>query len=251
MTEKRVTYQGMRTNVRTRDMFLEAERLCGFNLTITQGSYSGKVSASAGTHDGGGALDVRARDLSSSQRYTAVKNLRRVGFAAWLRNPSQGSWPWHIHCIAIGDDDLSRGAKNQVTSYKNGHNGLAGNGEDDGPSGYRLMTWEYYNVLKNKARPGTPTKDVTMSATALNMAAAGKPISHSYEYDAEQFMAFAYSGLKVIPETTFSAWRSTRKGEFFKYAVKCVQAKGGLVQDGFVGPMTARYIERFGYQVIS
>lgn len=130
----RTTYTGGSTlNLRTIEMLISAERRCGFTLVITQGSYNTNTEQSAGTHDGGGALDVRAKDLTSAQRDTVVKELRRVGFAAWLRTPSQGDWPYHIHAVAAGDQDLSAAARQQVVDYNTGLNGLANKGPDDGP----------------------------------------------------------------------------------------------------------------------
>jgi hypothetical protein len=132
----RNTKRGVLLNNRTLEMLEVAEMrwLRSFApVVLTQGSYSTSVGASAGTHAGGGALDVRARDLTGSQRDSVVWALRRIGFAAWLRTPSQGDWPYHIHAVAIGDKKLSDAAKAQVTAYKNGRNGLANNGPDDGP----------------------------------------------------------------------------------------------------------------------
>jgi hypothetical protein len=127
-------WDGQTLNLRTIEMLIAAERACGFPLVITQGSYNaGGTAASAGTHDGGGALDVRAINLSSSQRDKVVLELRRVGFAAWLRTPSQGDWPYHIHAIAVGDQEMSAAAAQQVIDYRNGLNGLANKGPDDGP----------------------------------------------------------------------------------------------------------------------
>lgn len=140
----RITYDGVRVNERTKAMLREAERILAPRLTYTQGSYNpGGVSASAGTHDGGGTVDVSVRNLSSSQRAEVVRVLRRVGFAAWLRNPSQGSWPYHIHAVAVSDPDLSSGAQHQVGDYYQGLNGLAGRGRDDGPR-VTKVTWEQY-----------------------------------------------------------------------------------------------------------
>lgn len=141
----RVQIDGFTTDARTRDMLVAARVVCRAPLVITQGSYNGGgVAASAGTHDGGGALDLRATNLTSAQRLEAVGILRKVGFAAWLRTPSQGDWPYHIHAIAKGCPDLSRGASGQVTAYLAGRNGLASKGPDDGPRTYVNWTWEKY-----------------------------------------------------------------------------------------------------------
>ena len=69
--------------------------------------------------------------------------LRQVGFAAWLRTPSQGSWPLHIHAIAISDTDLAAAAQKQVGAYYEGRNGLANNAADDGPAVTKVTYEEY------------------------------------------------------------------------------------------------------------
>lgn len=159
-TSTRVTFEGHRLDARTRDMLIAARVVCDAPLVITQGCYNaGGVAASAGTHDGGGALDIRAKTLSDAQIAEAVLKLRHVGFAAWHRTPAQGNWVEHIHCIAIGCPDLSSGAAYQVTAYKNGRNGLANNGKDDGPRTYVSWTWEKYK----QTYPDLLTED-TLSA---------------------------------------------------------------------------------------
>lgn len=140
-----LTFHGVPMNARTKAMLLAAERLLGRQFSVTQGSYSpGEDPTSAGTHDGGGALDLAVDGLTSAQRTSAVRRLRQVGFAAWLRTPSQGSWPYHIHAIALADTDLSTPARNQAGDYYLGFNGLADRGPDDGPAVDPKVTWEQY-----------------------------------------------------------------------------------------------------------
>ena len=140
----RTTYHGTTMNTRTRAMLVEAERRLGRQVGVTQGSYNaGGVGASAGTHDGGGALDISVSGLTTAQRTATVKALRQVGFAAWLRTPAQGDWGYHIHAIAINDTDLSSGAQHQAGDYYLGKNGLANGAADDGPQ-VTKMTWEEY-----------------------------------------------------------------------------------------------------------
>ena len=134
---RRTTYQGETLNYRTLEMFERARRRFGFAVTISQGSYKadepgGGAPQSAGTHDGGGVLDVGGTALTSAQRKTVETELRRVGFAAWVRDPSQGDWPYHIHAVAVADHELSAAARAQVVAYNNGRNGLASNGPDTG-----------------------------------------------------------------------------------------------------------------------
>lgn len=143
----RTTFSGKRVNARTRAMLLEAQRLAGRTITVTQGSYNpGGVGASAGTHDGGGVVDISIAALSETQRWQLVRALRRVGFAAWYRTPSQGPWAAHIHAVAIGDTDMSLSARDQVADYYVGRNGLASHALDNTPSAYRVpfTWWEKY-----------------------------------------------------------------------------------------------------------
>jgi len=137
------TFTGRTVNQRTRDMLAEAQAILGFDIVLSQGSYNaGGVDASAGTHDGGGAIDVSVSALSTTQRWQTVKALRTVGFAAWLRTPDQGDWPYHIHGIAVGDTDLPTSARNQVADYYVGKNGLASHAADNTPAEYRVpFTW--------------------------------------------------------------------------------------------------------------
>jgi len=131
-------------NARTASMLTEAQGHLGRTLVLAQGSYNpGGDPTSAGTHDGGGVVDVSVEGMSASTRIAVVRALRRVGFAAWVRNPNQGDWPWHIHAVAISDTDLSSQAQHQVGDYYIGLNGLANRGADDGPS-VPIHTWEEY-----------------------------------------------------------------------------------------------------------
>ena len=151
-------YGSKRVNTRTRLMLAAADRTLPGTLQVTQGSYcvlekSGCAKASAGTHDGGGSIDLKASSLSKTQRWRTVQALRRVGFAAWLRVPSQcgGCWPTHIHAVAIGDTDMWQKNnkytnRDQVGDYFVGRNGLASHKPDNTPAKYRVpfITWEQY-----------------------------------------------------------------------------------------------------------
>jgi peptidoglycan hydrolase-like protein with peptidoglycan-binding domain len=140
----KVHRDGYVVNARTRAMLAEAERLLGFRLVLQQGSYNpGGDPTSAGTHDGGGVVDIVVTGMSAATRTAVARALRQVGFAAWVRDPSQGDWPWHIHAAAINDTDLSSQAQHQTGDYYLGFNGLANRGPDDGPR-IPIHTWEQY-----------------------------------------------------------------------------------------------------------
>lgn len=128
---RRVTFGGKTVNVRTREMLKLAATWAGVTISLTQGSYNKGVAASAGTHDGGGCVDIDVDAWSSATRGRVVQALRKAGFAAWLRTPAQG-FDYHIHACAIGDREMASVAKSQVQSYFNGRNGLASNGPTEG-----------------------------------------------------------------------------------------------------------------------
>lgn len=155
------SYGTKRVNTRTRLMLAAADRQLWWALRVTQGSYCalearGCAKASAGTHDGGGSIDISVSSLSATQRWQTVQALRSVGFAAWLRVPSQcgGCWSSHIHALAIGDTDMWQKDgkfynRNQVADYFVGRNGLGNHAVDDTPVRYRVpfITWERYAGL--------------------------------------------------------------------------------------------------------
>ena len=128
----------------------------------TQGSASGgSVSASAGTHDGGGAIDLAGQDAGQTQADREVVEAagRQVGFAMFIRTPDQSDWPWHLHGIAVqpgGQWDqgcLSAGAHGQVVDYYEGRNGLASGAADDGPRDWVGTTWETYDKQEDDMQP--------------------------------------------------------------------------------------------------
>lgn len=103
-------------------------------LDVSQGGYNkGGVAASAGTHDGGGVLDLR------QYSEPVVLLLREAGAAAWHRRPPHFSH--HTHLVLVGCPHASAGAKRQVESYRAGRDGLAMNGPDDGPQVYPIRSW--------------------------------------------------------------------------------------------------------------
>lgn len=155
------TYYGVRVNTRTRTMLIAADKAVPWKLRLAQGSYCGLVkarcaAASAGTHDGGGVVDVSVKGMTATRRWRTEQALRRVGFAAWVRTPSQcgGCWSAHIHALAIGDTDLWQRDgryvnRDQVADYFVGRNGLSGHKRDNTPQKYRVpfTTWEQYAGL--------------------------------------------------------------------------------------------------------
>ncbi len=135
----RLKVNGWTLNQRTMSMLTHAQELYGgeIDLTghaITQGSYHDNGAASFGTHLGGGAVDLSVLRRGT---YTVlwddipalIHALRAAGFAAWLREYGElyADSPIHIHAIAIGDQELSSAAQEQLTGpagYFRGYSGL-------------------------------------------------------------------------------------------------------------------------------
>lgn len=145
---QRVEWRGVTLDARSAAMMQEVAGLVRPYVQPTQGSWSTSVGASADTHSGPGAIDVAAADLTPAERAEVVAAMRKVGWAAWLRTPEQANWPFHIHGIAVGCDDLPPAAASQVRDYLEGRNGLAGRGSDDGPRDWVGVTWESYLARK-------------------------------------------------------------------------------------------------------
>lgn len=143
---ERTTHDGKTVDRYTDYNLHLAEERLGYPLTIVQGSYHPGVGASAGTHDGGGVVDLAPWDWQSK-----VRVLRELGFAAWHRPARRGVWPEHIHAVLIGNTKLAPLAKQQVSAYRNGRDGLAGNGRD---------TFWRPAVIKNAAYKGAPPPPV-------------------------------------------------------------------------------------------
>jgi hypothetical protein len=126
----RTTRRGHTLDNLTDYALLAVEEELGYrprSLDVLQGSYNaGGVGVSAGTHDGGGAVD-----LSPANAAEKVHALRKVGFAAWHRTPIPGVWVEHVHAVLIGNAKLSPAAAAQVVDYRNHRDGLAGNGPDN------------------------------------------------------------------------------------------------------------------------
>lgn len=115
---------------------------------VLQGSWS-KGGLSAGTHEGGGAVDVSVRGLDHAQQVRLVTELRRRNAVAWLRTEAYG---WqdgdHLHAIVRDEPGLSVAAEKQVHAYDLNRNGLANRGRDPHPrpmqhpiEEVRLMAW--------------------------------------------------------------------------------------------------------------
>jgi hypothetical protein len=159
-------FGGAYTDQTTVDLLRELQRVTGLNILLTQGSYSTNVSASGGTHDGGGVVDINVYGWSPAQIWTVLRAARCMGAPAWYRTPAQG-FAYHIHLLRADAPDLSPSARAQNVQYLAGQNGLANHGPDDGPRDCVGTTWAKYNGSSAYRPPiNTDTKDWLEMATA-------------------------------------------------------------------------------------
>ena len=197
-----VTFRGARFTPRSRDMLREVEHLVGHRLRIAQGGFSTKVSASGQTH-ARDAVDVAVKyqGLSRAEKLAIVAAMRRVGFAAWLRPETPGVWGEHIHGIPIGGD-LSDAAARQVTAYRHGYAGLAGEGgkrpDPQANLGIPPTTWEAYLESK-RARSGSVSVKL---GTLLRREPARSARSVRTLKPGERLR---YSGTRVVVDPTYGA----------------------------------------------
>jgi peptidoglycan hydrolase-like protein with peptidoglycan-binding domain len=151
---RHVTFRGATMNARTKEMLQRAESIMrnqlgrkDFRFEVTQGSYHRGVGASAGTHDGGGTLDIRTRGKGNKEIDDMVKAMRMAGFAAWSRGRGHDTFAPHIHAVALGDRELSGqggsfGAFDQIPDYARGRTGLSSHARDaDAHVGRPVPDW--------------------------------------------------------------------------------------------------------------
>jgi hypothetical protein len=141
----RVTFHGKPTDRRTAVMARRVEKTLGITFICWQGSYNTSVDASAGTHSGGGALDLNV----PGDPERIVRHLRRSGFAAWHRTEADG-FSEHIHCIDIGNKLLASEARIQVTDYREGGNGLYPYIGGDDRQKFRPQGDEFYSCVDHE-----------------------------------------------------------------------------------------------------
>lgn len=182
-----VQVNGWQLNQRTYAMLQSAAQLYTgpidlANQAITQGSYSSNGPASFGTHLGGGAVDISVitpggKLVLYNEIEPVIKALRAAGFAAWLRDWNElgeGSGI-HIHAIAIGDDELSEAATEQLTGpfgYFRGYSGVPTSDgipipdRHGGPVICQWMREQGYADLRTEAEAAPPNWQANLKQAA-------------------------------------------------------------------------------------
>lgn len=148
MSMTKVTVDGKTLNKRTADMLALWQFNSLQDFWVVQGSYNkGGVSQSAGTHDGGGAVDLSVAGFTFEEKRWHVKQGRLAGFMAYYRPTIVNLWREHIHAGALGDPEASLGLRTQFAEYLAGGDALKGDAPDPGP---RVEPIRYYPKVRLK-----------------------------------------------------------------------------------------------------
>ena len=150
----RVTWRGVQMDAIDKVAFEVLEDKLGATATIYQGGWNpGGVAASAGAHDGGGAVDFWFPGLDVTR---VVRAARSIGWDAWYRYPPL--FPTHVHAIRHNSKTASPVAKGQMADYLIGGNGLLPLGLADDDQPWRpdpiavFTVDDYYNELRARKR---------------------------------------------------------------------------------------------------
>lgn len=186
MASKRA-YEKVEFRGRTFDRITKAgvehlEYLLGTHIDITQGPFSGSVSASANTHKGSGAIDFYPPKGKTHKQI--IRAGRRAGWALYHRptlvRDGRVVWREHYHGIQIGNAMVHADAAKQVQDFYAGLNGLADHAPDKDkfrpnpivPFQYPLGVVNLHNVrehIKTKANKRKPLTGVRHIQRALNL----------------------------------------------------------------------------------
>jgi hypothetical protein len=209
-----VQIAGYKINSRTYQMLEYASELTGdkihFLEKITQGSYSNNGPISFGTHLGGGAVDLSVFKGSSIMRNdieVMIIALRVAGFAAWYRAPGDlgpNSDP-HIHAVAIGDQELSESALEQINGddgYFSGKSGIPDNPYIDRHGGPVICRWMVDDGLVDPIYLQQTIFTPTLPVTEVIKNAAERYITQSEEETYQAAYAMNFVGGKAESPVT-------------------------------------------------
>lgn len=151
------TWRGVTLDPRTAAQCAELAAIIGDDITVTptQGSYRPRTRYSAGTHCGGGAVDISVRPLTAAQERRLVIAADAVGMCGWIRPAIPDLWVRHFHALSIppnlkGPGVLDPSAWAQILAARRGLDGLASAGPDPHRSLRTWTTWETYRTTKQQ-----------------------------------------------------------------------------------------------------
>lgn len=156
----RTTWRGVTLDTRTAAQCAELAAIIGDDILVTptQGSYRPHTRYSAGTHSGGGAVDISVAGLTAAQERRLIIAEDKVGLCGWIRPAISGLWVRHNHVLSIpagfkGPGVLDPSAWDQITACRRGLDGLASAGPDPHKTLRTWTTWETYQQRKDNDMP--------------------------------------------------------------------------------------------------
>lgn len=131
---------------------------------ITQGSYNTSVGASAGTHDGGGVLDIVARIMKNEpEKFLRMGDYYGIHWE--YRTVGQGFGVDHLHGVTVGCPHLSPSAAAQMASFRRGMNGLYYE-RSDWPANRGFVNWREVVVREQQKSVAEAKAEVKAIVTA-------------------------------------------------------------------------------------
>lgn len=209
------------------------------------GSYQTSTKASAGTHAGGGAIDITGNGMTSTQRTMVARKGREVGLqVAWFRPYRANVWTNHFHALDPDCPQLASVAAGQCVDCFNNDNGLVGTAPDDGwrgniPQlktifGNRLYTAVADIVTGIGGIGGAVVADAASDATRVKnlQRYIGQPQSGAWDVETD----IDLRNIRAIGREGYT-------GAYFRrwslYSRKRIQRTVAAGQDGIWGPATA------------
>jgi hypothetical protein len=204
----KVTYRGRLMDRKTQAFLKAMEDKLGYPLTVVQGCYNaGAVSASAGTHDGGGVVDLVSWDAKRK-----VRAARELGAFAWFRPDLPGVWGEHIHLGVRAHGRLSPAAKAQQADFDGAppRNGLAGKAVDRTWHPDPAVTFKYKTateppepeptrVARARDALAEAIHDLGEAAALLDAADEDRPVAKNQIDDLHKLRQHAREVLDILP----------------------------------------------------
>lgn len=204
------------------------------------GSYQTSTVASAGTHAGGGAVDIDLRNVPADKRKWVADQGRLVGLQiSWHRRYIAGLWTWHAHVLDPACTKLSSAAVGQCLECFAGGDGLVGSTVDGNTRANISVLKSIFNNRFQVSTPASPNPtpvpvvitDVTRVKSLQTATRAWMGVNGIWEnqtdIDLRNTRAVA---LEKYSGAYFKKWSLEQR--------KRMQASWGVVKDGIWGGAT-------------
>lgn len=203
------------------------------------GSYQTSTVASAGTHAGGGAIDLNGNGMSATTRAMVARKGREVGLQVdWFRGFIAGLWTNHFHAVDPDCPQLAKVAAAQCVECFNGGDGLVGTRPDPGWRGNipQLRTVFDNRLYQAVSDIGTGIGEIAQTvADAARVRAlqtvVRQPLTALWDIETDWPLAeIRTTALQAYTGAGFRSWSLAKR--------KAAQRLWGVTADGVWGPKT-------------